>query len=207
MEPLTSVAIAIASLVLTKNFEKIGEQVGDRAYETAGKKLLEVMRKKYPEVVEKDLQGQSNYRETLIEIETVAERDPEIAEAVINLGEAIKSESNQEILLQVLNNVVNITMAENNERYLQSNISNNNQTHYINNINSTRENLTQQSFIKRYSSMIIGFYFSFLFLILIGLLVFVPLSIAIQQVLVALIAIFVVFSLSAFKRYAKYTAN
>jgi hypothetical protein len=61
----------------------------------------------------------------------------------------------------------------------------------------------QPSYSKNKQSQLIGFYFSILALVLVGLLAFAPLSIAIQQVFVALIALFSIFSLSAFKRSIK----
>jgi hypothetical protein len=212
MEPLTLTASAIASLVLTRAAEKFGEQVGSRSMESS-KKLLEVMRKKYPDVVEQESKGQLSYREALVQIETAVERDPEVAEAVIELGEAVKTEPNQEIVFQILSNVITHLQEEPRQIYnVQYNFPNGDtrlggESNVIGmGQQKLNVNMKKQTY-NNSQSRVIGFYFSILSLILVGLLVFVPLAVGIQQVLVALIALFTVFSLSAFKRSARYTES
>ena len=212
MEPLTLTASAIASLVLTKAAEKFGEQVGSRSMESS-KKLLEVMRKKYPDVVEQESKGQLSYREALVQIETAVERDPEVAEAVIELGEAVKSEPNQEMVFQILSNAITHLQEEPRQIYnVQYNFPNGDaRLDGESNVTGVGRqklnvNMKKQTYNNSQSKGV-GFYFSILSLILVGLLVFVPLAVGIQQVLVALIALFTVFSLSAFKRSARYTES
>jgi hypothetical protein len=212
MEPLIVTASAIASLVFTETAKKLGNQLSTKAMESS-QTLLEAMRQKYPEVVEQESKGQLSYRQALAQIEIAVEEDPEIAKAVIELGEAVKSEPNQEILFQILSNVIIHLQEEPRQIYnVQYNFPDGNvlasrksdslgvrqeQTH--------KADLKQQSYNKQ--SKAIGFYFSILSLILVGFLVFIPLSIGIQQVLVALIALFLVFSLSAFKRSTRYVES
>jgi hypothetical protein len=213
MESLTLTASAIASLVLTKAAEKLGEQVSSRSMESR-KKLLEVMRKKYPDIVEQESKGQLSYREALVQIETAVERDPEVAEAVIELGDAVKSEPNQEIVFRILSNVITHLQEEPRQIYnVQYNFPNGDtrlseEPNVI--IGVERQKLNGNMKKQTYNnnqSKVAGFYFSILSLILVGLLVFVPLTVGIQQVLVALIALFAVVSLSAFKRSARYTES
>jgi hypothetical protein len=101
MDSLTLTASAIASIIFTEAIEKPGDQVGAKALELR-KKLFDLMEQKYPEVVEQESKGELSYREVLTQIEIAVEKDPEVAEVVIELSEAIKSEPNQEILFQIL---------------------------------------------------------------------------------------------------------
>ncbi|MBN8563090.1 MAG: hypothetical protein J0L70_21370 [Leptolyngbya sp. UWPOB_LEPTO1] len=207
MDPVTLTASAIASLIFTEATKKLGEQVGAKYLESS-KKLFEIMKQKYPEVVEQESKGELSYREALTQIEIAVEKDPEVAEAVIELSEAVKSEPNQEILFQILNDIIVHLQEEPRQIYnVQYNFPSNStipngefspvgvrQQHYNMNIQE------QPSYNKNRQAQLIGFYFSILALVLVGLLAFAPLSIAIQQIFVALIALFSIFSLSAFKR-------
>jgi len=88
MDSLTLTASAIASIIFTEAIEKLGDQVGAKALELR-KKLFALMEQKYPEVVEQESKGELSYREVLTQIEIAVEKDPEVAEVVIELSEAI----------------------------------------------------------------------------------------------------------------------
>ncbi|MBD2490772.1 hypothetical protein [Aulosira sp. FACHB-615] len=190
---------AIAAILASKSLEKLGETIGENVWESS-QKLLTLMRKKYPDTIEKNIQIE-NYGEALIQIEEVIEKDTEVAEAAIELRQAVESEPNQQIVIQSLTNVINIMLQE--ERRRLRNDSQINNLHVdrivISNPDKNQPAMTQQTSSKRRNSTIIGLYLSFLSMILVGLLVFVPLSVGIQQVLIALIALNTIFSFSAFK--------
>ena len=89
-------AAAIATLVITKAFEKVGEQIGTKVIE-AGSKLLSLLKCKKPDtaiVVEQAQQEPSNYGETVIEqLEAAAKDDAEIQRAIQELETAAKEDS------------------------------------------------------------------------------------------------------------------
>ncbi|MBE9005952.1 hypothetical protein IQ259_13060 [Fortiea sp. LEGE XX443] len=190
---------AIAAILASKSLEKIGETIGENVWESS-QKLLTLMRKKYPDTIEKNIQIE-NYGEALIQIEEVIEKDTEVAEAAIELRQAVESEPNQQILIQSLTNVINIMLQE--ERRRLRNDSQINNLHVdrivISNPEENQPAMKQQTSSEHRNSTIIGFYLSFLSMILVGLLVFVPISVGIQQVLIALIALNTIFSFSAFR--------
>ncbi|MGK7927279.1 MAG: hypothetical protein AB4290_18885 [Spirulina sp.] len=204
MEPITPItAAAIISVVLNKISEEAATYLSVKVQESY-QKILDILKRKDPEFVEKELQGKLNYRETLNEIQLAVDRDPEVARAVVDLEEAVREEPNQEILLQVLYNVILTTEDKSDKLKSTSNSFDNNfrenngnpMNQKIMNTIVTNQKNDRQARI----SMIVGIYLSFLSFILIGLLVFIPLSIEIQQVLVAFTTLLVVFSLSAFKK-------
>lgn len=207
MDPVSLTSAAIASLVFSKGLEEASKKLGEKAFESS-KKLFDLMKQKYPDVAERESQGELSYREALTQIETAVERDSEVAEVVIDLGQAVKAEPNQDILLQALASVVNITLHETENLRTDSHINNIRIDRIdMGDAEQRRLAMRQQVTRKRDNSMIIGFYFSALSIVLVSLLVFAPLSIGIQQVLVALIALLTVFSFSAFKRATRYTPN
>lgn len=212
MEPIiTTTAVAIASLIFTEAMESAGEKLGRRSVESS-RKLFELMKQKYPDVVEKEAKGQLSYSEALAQIETAVDQDSEVADAVLELSESVKAEPNQEVILQVLTNVIAHLQEHPRQTYnVQYNFQNDSSDKDFRTIptdinNPLLKNTKKRQFYgKQIQSNIIGFYFSILSLILIVILVFVPLSIGIQQFLVAVITLFVVFSLSAFKQSTRYT--
>lgn len=99
MDPLT-IAVAAATVVLTKMLEKTGETIGDKAMETGGN-LLNVLRRKSPDTVakleqaaaQKTLAGTPEVidAEILEEVKQLAEQDAEVKagiEAVADAGGA-----------------------------------------------------------------------------------------------------------------------
>ena len=97
MAPLTAGAIALATLLLNKSAEKAGEIITEKAFEQSGK-VMNLLKRKSPDTAS-ELEaavehpalppGQPEYigEAVLVEkIESAAEADPEIREAVEALG-------------------------------------------------------------------------------------------------------------------------
>lgn len=102
MEAFT--AGAIATLVLTKAFEKVGETLGEKVMEKSGK-LMQLLKRKspdtasaieavaqQPELVE---QQPEDYGEAVLveKVESAANSDSEIAAAVQALADTVKSQT------------------------------------------------------------------------------------------------------------------
>ncbi|WP_191758539.1 hypothetical protein [Komarekiella delphini-convector] len=96
MEPVSLTAAAIATLVITKAFEKTGEILGEKALEQGGK-LLSLLKRKAPNTASAIELAQTqplDYGQaSLVEqVEEVANKDPEIAQAVEALADTVKSQ-------------------------------------------------------------------------------------------------------------------
>ncbi|MBT9312626.1 hypothetical protein [Leptothoe kymatousa] len=99
MDPLT-IAVAAATVVLTKMLEKTGETMGEKAMERGGK-LLDALRRKSPDTVakleqaasQKSLPGDSDIidAEIIEEVEKIAQADPEIKAGVEAVADAANS--------------------------------------------------------------------------------------------------------------------
>lgn len=101
MEPFT--AGAIATLVLTKAFEKAGETLGEKVMEKGGK-LMQLLKRKSPDTAsaievaaqnpELIEQQPEDYGEAVLveKVESAANSDSEIAAAVQALADAVKSQ-------------------------------------------------------------------------------------------------------------------
>ncbi|WP_414549536.1 hypothetical protein [Anabaena sp. CCY 0017] len=96
MEPLTTAAIAIGSVVATKALEKTGEKVGEVLWDKTGQFLVK-LRKHSPQTVvaiEKAPEQPLDYGKALIEVESAAQANPEVAQAAQELAAAAKAEPN-----------------------------------------------------------------------------------------------------------------
>ncbi|MBG1266716.1 hypothetical protein [Nostoc sp. WHI] len=96
MEPVTLTAAAIATLVITKAFERTGEILGEKALEQGGKLFL-LLKRKEPNTASSIELAQTqplNYGQaSLVEqVEEAAKKDPEIAQAVEALADVVKSQ-------------------------------------------------------------------------------------------------------------------
>jgi hypothetical protein len=106
MEPVTLTAIctAIATILLTKPLEKVGENIGDAAWNQTGK-LIEKLRtkNKLPSLtaaVEAKETERLDVGQAVLELKAAADQDPEIAQAVVDVEAAVnndKSENTKEI--------------------------------------------------------------------------------------------------------------
>ncbi|MBD2597881.1 hypothetical protein H6G74_26675 [Nostoc spongiaeforme FACHB-130] len=96
MEPLTTAAIALGSVVATKALERTGEMVGETLWNKTGE-LLVKLRKHSPNVVaaiEKAPTTPLDYGNAVLEVEAAAKADPEIAQAVQEVATAAQAETN-----------------------------------------------------------------------------------------------------------------
>lgn len=92
MEPLTSGAIAIATLILNKAFEKSGEKLGETVSQQIGKLGQLIQRRPLPKTQAIEQADQPvNFGQAVLEIETVAETDTELAQTMNELADLIKA--------------------------------------------------------------------------------------------------------------------
>jgi hypothetical protein len=105
MEPVTLTAAAIATLVITKAFEKTGEIIGEKAW-NEGEKLLVLLKRKEPntaKVIEQAKTQSLDYGQAYLigqQVEEAAKKDPEIAQAV----EAVANEAQPQLTNTIIEN-------------------------------------------------------------------------------------------------------
>ena len=105
---------AIATLVLNKGFEEVGKNLGAKALEQGGK-LAKLLRSRLPKQSEAIVLAESPaaIEQATIEIETVAKTDPELAEAVQMMAEAIRSQpQGVQQSTNIVGKVANINQAQ-----------------------------------------------------------------------------------------------
>ncbi|OUL29805.1 hypothetical protein BV378_05335 [Nostoc sp. RF31YmG] len=96
MEPLTTAAIAIGSVMATKALEKTGENVGQALWDKTGEFLV-TLKKHSPHTVvaiEKAPEQPLDYGKAELEVESAAKANPEVAQAAQELATAAKAETN-----------------------------------------------------------------------------------------------------------------
>lgn len=99
MEPLTTVAIAVATVLATKALEKIGENIGDTLSHKT-QHFLELLEQRLPgtfAAIEQAPEQPLNYGQAVMEIETAAKADPNISQVIQELVAAAKVEQNPKI--------------------------------------------------------------------------------------------------------------
>jgi ABC-type transporter Mla subunit MlaD len=87
MEPLTTGAIAVATLLATKALEKIGENIGDTLSHKT-QQFLELLKQRLPgtfAAIEQAPEQPLNYGQAVLEIETAAKTDPNISQVIQEL--------------------------------------------------------------------------------------------------------------------------
>jgi hypothetical protein len=105
MEPVSLTAAAIATLVITKAFEKTGEIIGEKAW-NEGEKLLVLLKRKEPntaKVIEQAKTQSLDYGQAYLigqQVEEAAKKDPEIAQAV----EAVANEAQPQLTNTIIEN-------------------------------------------------------------------------------------------------------
>lgn len=121
MEPISLTAGAIATLVVTKAFEKTGEKLGEKALEQSGK-LARLIHEKFPKTSEKLALVPENPEylgEAVLEVEAAAQQDEEVKATVEAIASEVKSQPtyNQMIKNIVKNNYGgNVGTTENDNR-------------------------------------------------------------------------------------------
>ncbi len=99
MEPLTTGAIAVATVLATKALEKIGENIGDTLSHKT-QQFSELLKQRLPgtfAAIEKAPEQPLNYGQAVLEIETAAKTDPNISQAIQELVAAAKAAQNPKI--------------------------------------------------------------------------------------------------------------
>ena len=99
MEPLTTGAIAVATVLATKALEKIGENIGDTLSHKT-QQFLELLKQRLPgtfAAIEQAPEQPLNYGQAVLEIETAAKTDPNISQVIQELVAAAKAEQNPKI--------------------------------------------------------------------------------------------------------------
>jgi hypothetical protein len=94
MEPLTTAAIAIGSLVATKALEKMGEKVGETLCQQTGD-FLNSLRHESPDTVtaiEKAPEQPLDYGKAVLETEAAAKANPEVAQRMQELVAVVETE-------------------------------------------------------------------------------------------------------------------
>lgn len=105
MEPLSSAAIVIASLIATKAFEKTGEKLGEVFTDRLGKFINLVQSKTLPktQAVETGAEA-ANYEEAVSELELATQSDTQLSAAVLEITQVVKSDP--QLLEKVRNTAV-----------------------------------------------------------------------------------------------------
>ena len=96
MEPLSTAAIAIGSVVATKALEKTGEKVGEALWDKASKFRV-TLKKHSPHTItaiEKIPEEKLDYGKAVLEVESAAKANPEVNRAMQELAAAAKTEPN-----------------------------------------------------------------------------------------------------------------
>ena len=100
MEPLTTAAVAIGSVVATKALEKTGEKVGEAIFEKTSK-FLSSLKKQSPDTVtaiEKAPEQPLDYGQAVLEVEAAAKANPQVERAMQELAAAAKAEPNSKLV-------------------------------------------------------------------------------------------------------------
>ena len=94
MEPFTTAAIAIGSVVATKALEKMGEKVGETLCQQTGD-FLNSLRHESPDTVtaiEKAPEQPLDYGKAVLETEAAAKANPEVAQRMQELVAVVETE-------------------------------------------------------------------------------------------------------------------
>lgn len=96
MEPLTASAIAIGTVIATKALEKTGEKVGEALWDKTAQFLV-TLKKHSPNTIvaiEKAPSQPLDYGKAVLEVESAAQINPEVNQAMQELAAAAKAEPN-----------------------------------------------------------------------------------------------------------------
>lgn len=96
---LETAAIAVGTIIATKAIEKTGEKVGEALWDKTGKFLV-TLKKQSPHTVaaiEKAPEQPLDYGKAVLEVESAAKANPEVAQAAQELAEAAKAEPNPKL--------------------------------------------------------------------------------------------------------------
>ncbi|MEH1859590.1 MAG: hypothetical protein V7L21_16670 [Nostoc sp.] len=100
---LETAAIAVGTIIATKALEKTTEKVTESLVDKTGKFLV-TLKKQSPHTVaaiEKAPEQPLDYGKALLEVESAAKANPEVAEAIKELAEAAKAEPNPKFIQSI----------------------------------------------------------------------------------------------------------
>ncbi|MHC5777321.1 hypothetical protein [Nostoc sp.] len=103
MEPLTTAAIAIGSIIATKALEETTEKVTGTLLDKTGKFLV-TLKKHSPYTVaaiEKAPKQPLDYGKAVLEVQSAAQANPEVAQAAQELVQAAKAEPNPNFIQSI----------------------------------------------------------------------------------------------------------
>ena len=104
MEPFTTAAIAIGSVVATKALEKTGEKVGETLWQQTGN-FLNSLRNESPDTVtaiEKAPEQPLDYGKAVLETEAAAKANPEVAQ---RMQELVATAETEPLLKELVNSI------------------------------------------------------------------------------------------------------
>jgi hypothetical protein len=105
MEPLSSAAVVISSLIVTKAFEKTGEKLGEVFTDRLGKFINLIRGKELPKTKAVETKAETaDYEEAVKELEAATQSDTELSEAVQVLAQTV--EADPSLLEKVRNTAV-----------------------------------------------------------------------------------------------------
>ncbi|MEH1850660.1 MAG: hypothetical protein V7L11_03000 [Nostoc sp.] len=99
MEPLTTAAIAVGTIIATKALEKTTEKVTESLVDKTGKFLV-TLKKHSPHTVaaiDKAPEQLLDYQKAVLEVESAAKANPEVAQTMQELAAAAKAEPNPKL--------------------------------------------------------------------------------------------------------------
>lgn len=104
MEPLSFTAAAIATLVFSETFKEVGKTLGKGTLETGGK-LAKLLWERRPGAAKALQAGEETpeYKEAIVEVETLAQQDTEVAAAIRAVMEAMQAQPRSQ---QIVNSFV-----------------------------------------------------------------------------------------------------
>ena len=94
MEPFTTAALAVGSVIATKALEKTGEKVGEVLIDKIGK-FIESLKEQSSTavtVIERALEEPLDYGEAVIQVESAAQANPKVNQAMQELAAAAKAD-------------------------------------------------------------------------------------------------------------------
>ncbi|MEM7063942.1 MAG: hypothetical protein AAF572_12355 [Cyanobacteria bacterium P01_B01_bin.77] len=107
MEPLTLAATAIAATIMTKFWEKTGEQLSEELFEKS-EEFYKSLRRKAPQTalaIETMPQSTQEYGQVVLEVSEIAKQDAELVNEMQSLATVVKREPN-ESLKQVIQEIL-----------------------------------------------------------------------------------------------------
>ncbi|MEM8641854.1 MAG: hypothetical protein AAGG51_24015 [Cyanobacteria bacterium P01_G01_bin.54] len=113
MEPLTLAATAIAATIMTKFWEKTGEQLSEELFEKS-EAFYNALKQKAPKAalaIEQVPQAPLDYGKMVLEVDAIAQQDAAIAHEIQHLAKLAEQEPNQQ-LKDVIAEILKVTQGQ-----------------------------------------------------------------------------------------------